>query len=144
MSYFCDKSNKEMKEKSLNEIRGMVEDMPFLSIENAQNLLGKKVQIYYPGYLDQDGTNVFSVGKIVSEIDYYRFYDDSFSNEKYKNRAEYWESYMTPEQLYEHSNKLCLLDADNKLTYCFSYKEGPDAGFFFCGDVFRYVKFLVL
>lgn len=114
-----------------------LDSMKYLTIEDAKRLQGKKVLVYYPGYLDQDGTIEFVIGEVVSELEYYRHHEKGYKG-KYPNRAEEWESRMNPSELQEHENKLLLLDHEGNRTYLYTYK---DSGVFNCGDDDRYCKF---
>ena len=112
----------------------------FLTVEDAERLKGHRITTYYEGYGGRDGMDSFVVGDVVSELEYYRnLKEDCFPNEKgFKNRAEYWESYMTVEQLREHRDKLVLLREDGSNTYIYCY----DGENFTCSDSDRNVLFI--
>ena len=93
-----------------------------LTIESAKALRGKKIATICFGYADQTYTDEFYVGDLVSELEYYRTleedcFPDEFGN---TNRAEYWESYMSAEELRRRKNKMLLLDDEDRKTYIFS------------------------
>jgi hypothetical protein len=82
------------------------------------------------------------VGEIVSELEYVRNLKEECFPNKYghKNRAEYWESYMTPQQLEETKNKLLLLTEDGRYTFIFT--NGWLDGEFCCSDMDRFVSYV--
>jgi hypothetical protein len=78
------------------------------------------------------------VGNIISEYD--RAKNENFPSEsKFRNRAEYWESYMTSEQIQQAKNKLHLFSLDGKPTQIKAFKN---EGVFWCSDSDRVVEFL--
>lgn len=119
-------------------INGIDADM--LTTEDAERLNGCRITTYYEGYAGQDGIDSFVVGDVVSELEYYRnLREDCFPDKKgNRNRAEYWESYMTEDQLQKHRDKLVLLRADGSNTYIYCY----DGEHFTCSDSDRWVFFI--
>ena len=114
-----------------------------LTLDKAKILKGRRIQTIYFGYAGPDGTNEFVVGEIVSELEYYRnLKEDCFPNKNGNmNRAEYWESFMTPAQLEDCRNKLLLLREDGSYTCIFL---GVDHSTFACTDADRFVSFIRL
>lgn len=113
-----------------------------LTVEIAQTLIGKRIKTAYSGYLGQDGDDEFIVGEVISELEYYRQKKEECfqkSDSKFKNRAEYWESYMTEKQLKERSEKLLIITADGRNTYI--YADPFNKGMFTCSDSDRFVSF---
>lgn len=113
-----------------------------LTVETAKKLIGKRIHTIYSGYKGQDGEDEFVIGKIVSELEYYRnLKEECFENNpNYKNRAEYWESYMSDEQLWEANNKMVIITEDGRNTfiYAFPFNDGK----FTCSDSDRFVYFV--
>ena len=113
-----------------------------LTIETAKELKGEKIQTIYFGYRHQDHTEEFVVGDVVSELEYYRnLKEDCYPDGRFNNRAEYWESFMTPAQLQERKDKLFLVTADGRNTYIYGY-ENHYSGIMNCSDDGRYVYFI--
>lgn len=112
----------------------------FLTVTDAESLKGCRISTYYEGYAGQDGQDSFVVGDVVSELEYYRnLIEDCFPDEGgFKNRAEYWESYMTDDQLKEKREKLVLLREDGSNTYIYCF----DGEHFTCSDSDRWVLFV--
>ncbi len=132
--------------RTLNELRALYGEgkMQDLTLKKAMELKGKRIETIAFGYAGQDVIDNFVVGDIVSEYDYYKFIakEDCFPNEKgHQNRAEYWESYMTPEQLREVKNRLILLRKDGTQTNMFI---GADGKTFCCSDADRFVSYIEL
>lgn len=110
-------------------------EMESLTVSIAEKLKGKKIQTLYFGYNGQDGADEFIVGDIVSEYDLAKL---DTTAEGFANRAEYWESYMSGDQLQEKKNILTLLRSDNSSTFIKAYTFEGD---FWCSDSDRYVFF---
>lgn len=131
--------------KTLNEMRLLArnDQTELLTLDKAKILKGRRIQTIYFGYAGPDGTNEFVVGEIVSELEYYRnLKEDCFPNKNGNmNRAEYWESFMTPAQLEDCRNKLLLLREDGSYTCIFL---GVDHSTFACTDADRFVSFIRL
>ena len=130
--------------RTLKELRALYKEgkMHDLTLKKAIELKGKRIETIAFGYAGQDVIDNFVVGDIVSEYDYYKFIakEDCFPNEKgHQNRAEYWESYMTPEHLTTLKNNLMILRKDNTPTYIYL---GYDGETFSCGDSDRFVSFI--
>ena len=115
-----------------------------LTVEIAKSLLGQRIQTVYSGYRGQDGDENFVIGQVVSELEYYRNLKEECyqNNPKFKNRAEYWESYMTEKQLSEHRNKMVIITADGRNT--FIYAHSFNDGSFTCSDSDRFVYYVVV
>jgi len=130
--------------KTLEEMRELVRQRKtkYLTLTAAKSLKGKHIQTIFFGYAHQDGTDDFVVGDIVSELEYYRnLKEECFPNEKgHENRAEYWESYMTPKQL-KAKERLILLREDGSQTYM---SIGYDGKTFCCSDEDRLVSYIEL
>lgn len=128
--------------KTLNEMRRLVDEgkAQVLTIEKVKELKGKSITTIYFGYQGQDGIDHFIVGDVVSELEYYRnLKEDCYPDRKgHKNRAEYWESYMTEKQLEERRNTYFLITADGRNTHIFECGQGV----FFCSDWGRYVYYV--
>ena len=113
-------------------------DASFLTVEDAERLKGCRITTYYEGYGGQDGMDSFVVGDVVSELEYYRnLKEDCYPDGKYNNRAEYWESYMTKEQLDIHRDKMLLLREDGSNTFIYTYSD-----IFCCSDDDRWVYYV--
>lgn len=130
--------------RTLEEMRELVKQgkTKYLTLTAAKSLKGKHIQTIFFGYAHQDGTDDFVVGDIVSELEYYRnLKKECFPNEKgHRNRAEYWESYMTPKQL-KAKERLILLREDGSQTYM---SIGYDGETFCCSDADRIVSYIEL
>lgn len=115
-----------------------------LTVDIAKSLIGQRIQTVYSGYRGQDGDDSFVIGQVVSELEYYRnLKEECYQNDpKFKNRAEYWESYMTEKQLSEHRNKMVIITADGRNT--FIYAHHFNNGAFTCSDSDRYVYFMII
>lgn len=131
--------------KTIEEMRQLVKEgkTQLLTIEKAKELKGKRISTIYFGYSGQDGVDNFVVGEIVSELEYVRnLKEECYPNKHgHKNRAEYWESYMTPQQLEETKNKLLLLTEDGRNTFIFT-NGWYDNGEFCCSDMDRFVDYI--
>ena len=128
--------------RTIEEMTKLVDDgiAKPLTIEAAKSLKGRRIQTIYFGYAGQDDTDEFVVGEIVSELEYYRnLKEDCFPDKHgHMNRAEYWESYMTPAQLAERSVPI-LFTNDGRRTYMYCHN-----GVFCCSDDDRWRRFLSL
>lgn len=115
-----------------------------LTVEIAKSLFGKRIQTVYSGYRGQDGDDTFVIGDVVSELEYYRnLKEECYENDpKFKNRAEYWESYMSEKQLSEAKSKMVLISADGRNT--FIYAHSFNNGAFTCSDSDRFVYYVEL
>ena len=115
-----------------------------LTVDIAKSLIGKRIQTVYSGYRGQDGDDTFVIGDVVSELEYYRnLKEECYENDpKFKNRAEYWESYMTEKQLSEAKSKMVLISADGRNT--FIYAHSFNNGAFTCSDSDRFVYYVEL
>lgn len=130
-------------ENLLKSMRQAVENKTakVLTLDLAKQLIGKRIQTIYFGYRGQDGTDDFVVGEIVSDLEYHRnLNEDCYKNNpKFKNRAEYWESYMSESELNARKNSLKLIAADGRDTYIITQ---PNENVFTCSDADRYVYFV--
>lgn len=128
--------------KTLEQLRSAVENKSarILSTGLANDLKGRRIATIYFGHHGQDGINEFVVGDVVSHFEL-ALRDTSFNSidPRYANRAEYWESYMTPTQLATMKNKLMLLTADGVETQINCYEN---EGAFWCSDSDRFVYFI--
>lgn len=130
--------------KTLQEMREMVKNgqVEILTTFKAKELKGKKIQVISFGYAGQDHTDEFVVGKLTSELSYYRnLKEECFKNGEFKNRAEYWKSYMSEEQLKEKRTTKILTKEDGSTTYIYSEPYGE--GEMWCGDDFRTVFYII-
>jgi len=132
--------------KTLQEMRKLVQEKQacILTVDSAKAHKGEKISTIYFGYNGQDGIDSFVVGDVVSELEYFRnLKEDIYLNHPkgFKNRAEYWESYMTDEQLSQYRNTMILITADGKNTSIRAHEINEGA--FTCSDVDRYVYFVV-
>ena len=109
--------------KTLNEMYQLhgEKKLEILTVESAKALKGKKIQILNFGYAHQDTTDEFVIGDVMSELEYYRQLKEDCYPDKHghMNRAEYWESYMTPEQLKKHRETLVVVNDNGENTYIF-------------------------
>lgn len=136
--------------KTLNEMYQLHKEkkLEVLTVNSAKALKGKKIQILNFGYAHQDTTDEFVIGDVMSELEYYRQLKEDCYPDKHghMNRAEYWESYMTPEQLKEHRETLVVVNDNGENTYIF-YNPKYDydnSGTFYMGDVDRLVFFMMV
>lgn len=113
-----------------------------LTVKRAKKLKGQKILWMYFGYSGNINTvREMIVGEIISELSYY----ENQPCEGYKSRAEYWRSYMNPDQLQDNRDKLLLLDEDGSESYIcahtgrFNFFEVPT---FTCSDADREVYYL--
>lgn len=114
-----------------------------LTVDLAEELKGKRIATIYFGYRGQDGIDEFVIGDIVSEIEYYRnLKEDCYINHPkgFKNRAEYWESFMSESQLDRYRNTMIIIAADGRNTFIRAHAENHGA--FTCSDTDRFVYFL--
>lgn len=129
--------------KTKNEMIQLLKDgkLSLLTVEAAKELKSKRISTIYFGYNGQDGVDEFIVGDIVSDYDLAEVNDC----EGYNNRAEYWESFMSQQQLEYYKSCLSLLRADGTNTH-FGYSPDDDwekNRAFHCSDVDRYVFYIV-
>ena len=144
----CETKTKKRDMKTLQEMKKIVDlgEAKLLTIEAARELKGKKIQTIHFGYAHQDGTDEFVVGDITTEMEYYRnlkeeCFPDQHGN---RNRAEYWESYMTASQLKRKRERLILLREDGTSTSIF-YDPAEDYDkneVFSCSDIDRWVFYI--
>ena len=132
---------------TLNEMYKLQKEnkLEILTVNSAKALNGKKIQILNFGYAHQDTTDVFVIGDVMSELEYYRqLKEDCYPDAKgHKNRAEEWESFMTPAQLKDRSETLVIVK-DNGQSSFIRYNPKYDydnSGTFYLGDVDRLVWF---
>lgn len=111
------------------------EKTKLLTIDAALNLKGKKIQTIYFGYRGQDGIDEFVVGEIVSDFEFY----GNQPCDGWKNRAEYWQSYMTPEELNRVKSRYMLLNEAGKNTFIFC----DNGAVFCCSDSDRFVHYIL-
>lgn len=132
---------------TLNEMYKLQKEnkLEVLTVNSAKALKGKKIQILNFGYDHQDTTDDFVIGDVMSELEYYRqLKEDCYPDAKgHKNRAEEWESFMTPAQLKDRSETLVIVK-DNGQSSFIRYNPKYDydnSGTFYLGDVDRLVWF---
>jgi len=129
---------------TINDLYTAVENKSakVLTIDLANELKGRKIATLYFGYRGQDGFDEFIVGEVISELEYNRNLKESCyeNHPKFKNRAEYWESYMTPSELKLRRERLLLLASDGRDTYI--YADPFNEGAFTCSDNDRFVYFI--
>jgi len=130
--------------KTLSDLRSLANEkkLQLLTVELAKTLKGKSISTIYFGHNNQDGINNFIVGDVISELEYYRNLNEDCYRTKpngFSNRAEYWESYMSDNELARKRNTLILLTSDGRNTFIRSYPENE--GDFTCSDSDRFVLF---
>lgn len=108
-----------------------------LTLDLAKELKGKRIATIYFGYRGQNGVNDFIVGEIKSRYDLAK---EELNCGKYSNRAEYWESYMTENQLEETKTNLMLMKEDETNTHIGAHSFNDGA--FTCSDSDRFVYFI--
>lgn len=117
--------------------------MKILTLNEAQQLIGKTIRTVYFGYKGQDGEDMFTVGKILSQ------YDIAASEpmEGYSSRAAYWDSYMNEYQLKQKHTNYNIMTSEGRNTFIvchteiYNYFETPT---FTCSDADREVYFEVI
>ena len=116
-----------------------------LTVNSAKSLKGKKIQILNLGYAHQDHTEEFVIGDVMSELEYYRqLKEECYPDAKgHKNRAEEWESFMTPAQLKDKRETLVIVKDDGQSSFIrYNPKYDYDnSKTFYLGDVDRLVWF---
>lgn len=116
------------------------DELDELNIDNVHELVGKHIQTLYYGYDGQDGVDDFVVGEIVSEYEIAsrETLDDG------RTRAQYWESYMSENQLRREKETLQILTADGRETYIRHNPSENYDGEFYCSDTDRTVYFRII
>lgn len=94
--------------------------MKDLTLNAVKELKGKTIKMYYSGYAGQDGEALITVGEVVSRYDLAK---RDTNIEGFENRAEYWESYMSENELHQKKHTLILLDANGKKTFAFAERD---------------------
>jgi hypothetical protein len=107
-----------------------------LTVELAKSIKGKEIIAYAPGYRDQYVCERFVVGDVISEWDL-AAKDETASG--YANRQEYWKSIFNDKRVEESKQKIVLLKENGENTYMFAH----DGSVFTCGDVDRFVSFVI-
>lgn len=139
--------SEKWQEENLDTEKLLLEDLRKAAKENklmhltftdATQLEGKRIQTIYFGYKGQDGVKDFIVGDVVTEFDLAK---KDTSIDGFANRAEYWKSYMSEEQLSEKKNRMTILDFQGKQTHIFT---SPGEELFHCSDADRYVQYRVV
>ena len=132
---------------TLNEMFKLQKEkkLEVLTVNSAKALKGKKIQILNFGYANQDTTDEFVIGDVMSELEYYRqLKEECYPDAKgHKNRAEEWESFMTPAQLKDKREMLVIVK-DNGQSSFIRYNPKYDydnSKTFYLGDVDRLVWF---
>ena len=132
---------------TLNEMYKLQKEnkLEILTVNSAKALKGKKIQILNFGYAHQDTTDVFVIGDVMSELEYYRqLKEECYPDAKgHKNRAEEWESFMTPAQLKDKRETLVIVKDDGQSSFIrYNPKYDYDnSKTFYLGDVDRLVWF---
>lgn len=133
--------------RSLSKMKSLVKSgkTKFLTLEAARNLKGKRIQTIYFGFRGQDGSSEFVVGDIISEWDYFlNLKEDCFPDEKgHKNRTEYWQSWMTEEQIKRTKEELLLLTENGEDTYIRYIPDFENGHRMTCGDADRDVSYVI-
>lgn len=129
-------------EKKLETMRELLREgkLEVLTIHNVKDLIGKRIQTIYSGYMGQDHIDEFVLGEIVSEY-------ELAEKEKYSlalTRAEYLELIMPEYKIHELQQDLTLITSDNRNTYIRYSSTCNCKGEFHCSDVDRMVFFRVL
>jgi len=125
-------------QKLLNNMRkaSKNEELKILTVSDAKKLKGKRIQTIYFGYNGQDGVNDFIVGSIISEWELSKF--EKLDN-NFKNRQDYWKSYMNSDEIKNTKNKFQILTSDDKETYIYTDNYSNEC--FYCSDTDRFVKY---
>ena len=114
-----------------------------LTVEAAKELRGKTIEWMYFGYEgNQNQVERMVIGDIVSEWDYYK----TQSCDGYKNRTDYWESFMDERRINSLKNTLMLLDNEGKTSFLRCYPKGESffkEPIFTCSDADRNVYYVV-
>lgn len=128
-------------EKLIKEMRQAHQngELNILTLEAAKQLTGKRIQTIYFGYKGQDGVTDFIVGDIKSEYELAELEANAELFPKHGNRAKYWESIMSEDQLSKRKQTFCLLDEQGKNTYIKCHSYDLDGNTFTCSDADRYV-----
>ena len=113
--------------------------MNFLNLETAKKLIGKKIKVNYPGYADQGGCKIFTLGSIESEFE--RAQKDTTVQAPYLTRAEYWKDVLSKERFEETKKRFSLITKEGKDTYI---KITQYENCFWCGDSDRYITYEVI
>lgn len=117
-----------------------------LTIGTAKALIGKTIETYMQGFVNQSYRNKFVVGDIMSEYDYYKTLDeDCFPDASgHRNRAELWDEIMSDTQLARVQNKMLLLNGEGKRTgiYANRYVGSDDSLRFQRSDDGRWTWFV--
>ncbi len=114
-----------------------------LTISVYPELIGKRIQTIYFGYLDQYGVDDFVVGELISEWDLAGRKDFSEIDPRFKTRQEYWASFMRSKEIAECKNTLTILTSEGKQTYI-SLHPDYDEQHFSCSDLDRFVLYRII
>lgn len=129
--------------KTLNEMRELYSNnqLQVLTAELAQNLIGKKISTLHFGYRGQDGVDTFTIGDIQSKYEIAK----NQELDGYLSRAEYWESYMKPNQLDEVKSTDCIITTEGRNTNIMCIKNSGyfDEDTFTRSDADRCVYFIL-
>lgn len=118
--------------------------MKNLTLEIAKTLIGKEIKTSYSGYKSQGFEDKFIIGSIVSQFELAENEDFSTIDSRFKTRAEYWESYMSIDQLFESKNKMYIITNDGRNTFIYCDNRIVGEKVFCCSDDDRYVSFEVI
>lgn len=117
--------------------------LPALHTSDFPEIIGKRIQTIYFGYRGQDGIDDFIVGEMVSSWDLAGREDYTNIDPRYKTRQDYWQSYMTEQQIRDEKNRMTILTAEGKPTYINTDLRYDD-GFFWCSDSDRIVRYRIV
>lgn len=126
------------------ETKQIFENGQILTLAIAKTLVGKTIQVTNPEY--HANTPSVRIGKVLgieSEWDLAAKEDFSGIDPQYKNRQEYWLSYMTPEQISKQKNRLRLLADNNLQCGCILNSSFYDEPTFSGSDEDRPIFFIV-
>lgn len=112
--------------------------MNFLDLTTAQELIGKKLKVSYHGYANQGGVKTFVLGSIKSE---WELAEQDLTADGYANRAEYWKSYFSEQQINESKQKFNLIDDKGNNTFI---KKSKYEDCFWVADSDRFVTFEIV
>ena len=114
-----------------------------LTVEAARSLKGKRILWMYFGYEGNENVvEEMNVGGITTKYDYAK----KQPMKGYASQADYWESYMSSEQLQEMKATLVLLNEEGKDSYIYAHTgryNFYDVPTFTCSDADREVFYMI-
>lgn len=138
---------------SLENMREFVKEKQTLILAEKyfNALIGKKINTIYYGYAGQDGIDEFIIGSIKSQ---YQLAEENIysenENRSHKNQAQYWESYMTKEQLENEKNTFDIITKEGRCTGIRLYRSGHGNWKYYfkeptftCSDADRAIHFIL-